>query len=141
MELLGKYTLFAEGSRGQLGKQLIARYKLDAESDPQSYAIGIKELWEIDPSRHTPGFAMHTAGWPMDEMTYGGAFMYHAENNLMYCGFVIGLNYTNPYLSPFEEFQRWKTHPRKWFFVDFAVVTLAGNVAQNRLHHRTNPTL
>ena len=119
MELLGKYTLFAEGSRGQLGKQLIARYKLDAESDPQSYAIGIKELWEIDPSRHTPGFAMHTAGWPMDEMTYGGAFMYHAENNLMYCGFVIGLNYTNPYLSPFEEFQRWKTHPRiSWYFTD-----------------------
>ena len=81
MELLGKYTIFAEGSRGHLGRQLIARYKLDAHSDPQSYAIGIKELWEIDPSRHTPGLVMHTAGWPMDEQTYGGAFLYHAEDN------------------------------------------------------------
>ncbi|MDO5087884.1 MAG: electron-transfer flavoprotein:ubiquinone oxidoreductase, partial [Comamonadaceae bacterium] len=119
MELHAKYTLFAEGSRGQLGRQLIERYKLDADSDPQSYAIGIKELWEIDPSRHSPGFVMHTAGWPMDEMTYGGAFMYHAEENKVYCGYVIGLNYQNPYLSPFEEFQRWKTHPRvKWYFTD-----------------------
>ena len=119
MELHAKYTLFAEGARGQLGRQLIERFKLDSESDPQSYAIGIKELWEIDPSRHTPGMVMHTAGWPMDEMTYGGAFMYHAEDNKVYCGFVVGLNYRNPYLSPFEEFQRWKTHPRvKWFFTD-----------------------
>jgi len=119
MELLAKYTLFAEGSRGHLGKQLIARYRLDAQSDPQSYAIGIKELWEIDPSRHTPGFVMHTAGWPMDEQTYGGAFLYHAEDNKVYCGYVVGLNYRNPHLSPFEEFQRWKTHPRvKWYFTD-----------------------
>ena len=119
MELRGKYTIFAEGSRGHLGKQLIARYKLDAHSDPQSYAIGIKEVWEIDPSRHTPGMVMHTAGWPMDEHSYGGAFMYHAEDNKIYCGFVVGLNYSNPYMSPFEEFQRWKTHPRvKWYFTD-----------------------
>ena len=119
MELHAKYTIFAEGSRGQLGKQLIARYKLDEFSDPQSYAIGIKEVWEIDPSRHTPGFVMHTAGWPMDQQTYGGAFMYHAAGNKVYCGFVVGLNYRNPYLSPFEEFQRWKTHPRiKWYFTD-----------------------
>ena len=82
MELHAKYTLFAEGARGQLGRQLIERFKLDSESDPQSYAIGIKELWEIDPSRHTPGMVMHTAGWPMDEITYGDAFIYHTENNL-----------------------------------------------------------
>ncbi len=119
MELLGKYTLFAEGSRGHLGRRLIERFKLDADSDPQSYAIGIKELWEIDPSRHTPGFVMHSAGWPMDEHTYGGAFLYHAEDNKVSCGYVIGLNYKNPYMSPFEEFQRWKTHPRvKWYFTD-----------------------
>ena len=131
MELLGKYTIFAEGSRGHLGRQLIARYKLDAHSDPQSYAIGIKELWEIDPSRHTPGLVMHTAGWPMDEQTYGGAFLYHAEDNKVYCGYVVGLNYKNPYLSPFEEFQRWKTHPRvKWYFTDDA-----GNVNAKRLSY------
>jgi electron-transferring-flavoprotein dehydrogenase len=119
MELHAKYTIFAEGSRGHLGKQLIARYKLDELSDPQSYAIGIKEIWEIDPSRHTPGLVMHTAGWPMDPKTYGGAFMYHAEDHKVYCGFVVGLNYKNPYLSPFEEFQRWKTHPRiRWYFTD-----------------------
>ena len=131
MELRGKYTIFAEGSRGHLGKQLIARYKLDEHSDPQSYAIGIKEVWEIDPSRHTPGFVMHTAGWPMDEFTYGGAFMYHAEDNKVYCGFVTGLNYANPYLSPFEEFQRWKTHPRvRWYFTD-----QDGNVNAKRLSY------
>ena len=131
MELRGKYTIFAEGSRGHLGKQLIARYKLDEHSDPQSYAIGIKEIWEIDPSRHTPGFVMHTAGWPMDEHTYGGAFMYHAEDNKIFCGFVVGLNYKNPYMSPFEEFQRWKTHPRvKWYFTDSQ-----GNVNAKRLSY------
>ena len=131
MELRGKYTIFAEGSRGHLGKQLIARFKLDAHSDPQSYAIGIKEIWEIDPSRHTPGFVMHTAGWPMDEHTYGGAFMYHAEDNKIFCGFVVGLNYKNPYMSPFEEFQRWKTHPRvKWYFTDSQ-----GNVNAKRLSY------
>ncbi|MDR1968947.1 MAG: NAD(P)/FAD-dependent oxidoreductase, partial [Burkholderiaceae bacterium] len=98
MELHGKYTLFCEGSRGHLGKRVIERFKLDADSDPQSYAIGIKELWEIDPSRHSPGFVMHTAGWPMDEHSYGGAFLYHAEDNKVYCGFVTGLGYKNPYL-------------------------------------------
>ena len=119
MELHARYTPFCEGSRGHLGRQLIERFKLDAHSDPQSYAIGIKELWEIDPSRHTPGLALHSAGWPLDSDTYGGAFMYHAEDNKVYCGFVIGLGYENPYLFPFEEFQRWKTHPRiKWYFTD-----------------------
>jgi electron-transferring-flavoprotein dehydrogenase len=117
MELHAKYTLFAEGSRGQLGKQLIERYKLDEGRDPQSYSIGIKELWEIDPSRHTPGLALHSAGWPLDDDTYGGSFMYHMENNQVAVGFVVGLDYQNPWLSPFEEFQRWKTHPNiRWYF-------------------------
>jgi len=117
MELLGKYTIFAEGARGHLGKQLIARFKLDAGRDPQSWGIGIKELWEIDPSRHQPGFVLHTAGWPMESDTYGGAFLYHLEANKVALGFVTGLGYSNPYLSPFEEFQRWKTHPNiRYYF-------------------------
>ena len=111
MELQGKYTLFAEGSRGHLGKQLIARFKLDAERDPQSYAIGIKELWEVDAAKAQPGRVVHTAGWPMDNHTYGGGFLYHLEGNKVTLGFVVGLDYKNPYLSPFEEMQRWKTHP------------------------------
>jgi len=117
MELLGKYTVFAEGARGHLGKQLIAKYKLDEGKDPQSFGIGIKELWEIDPSRHTPGFVMHTAGWPMQPDTYGGAFLYHLDGNKVALGFITGLGYSNPYLSPFEEFQRWKTHPNiRYYF-------------------------
>ncbi|GAB1386448.1 electron transfer flavoprotein-ubiquinone oxidoreductase [Melaminivora sp.] len=116
MELHGKYTFFAEGARGHLGKQLIARYKLDAESDPQAYGIGIKELWEIDPQRHQPGFVLHTAGWPLDSQTYGGGFLYHLEDNKVTLGFITGLDYANPYLSPFEEMQRWKTHPNiRWY--------------------------
>ena len=119
MELHAKYTVFAEGARGHLGKQLIAKFKLDEGKDPQTYGIGIKEVWEIDPSRHTPGFVMHTAGWPLDNSTYGGAFMYHMEDNKVAIGFVTGLNYSNPWLSPFEEFQRWKTHPNiRWYFTD-----------------------
>jgi electron-transferring-flavoprotein dehydrogenase len=110
MELLAKYTLFAEGSRGHLGKQLIAKFKLDAGCDPQSYAIGIKELWEVDPAKAKPGLVVHTAGWPMDSQTYGGGFLYHLEGNKVTLGFVVGLDYKNPYLSPFEEMQRWKTH-------------------------------
>ena len=116
MELLGKYTIFAEGSRGHLGKQIIAKYKLDEGCDPQSYAIGIKELWEVEPARHEPGLVLHTAGWPMDDKTYGGSFLYHMEDNKIAMGFITGLNYSNPYLSPFEEFQRWKTHPNiRWY--------------------------
>ena len=118
MELLGKYTVFAEGARGHLGKQLIARFQLDKGRDPQSFGIGIKELWEIDPSRHKPGFVMHTAGWPMESDTYGGAFLYHLEGNKVAMGFVTGLGYTNPYLSPFEEFQRWKTHPNVRYYLE-----------------------
>jgi len=117
MELHAKYTLFAEGARGHLGKQVIARYGLDEGRDPQSFGIGIKELWEIDPARHQPGFVMHSAGWPMESDTYGGAFLYHLPDNKVALGFVVGLGYTNPYLSPFEEFQRWKTHPHiRWYF-------------------------
>jgi len=111
MELHAKYTIFAEGARGHLGKQLIERFKLDAGRDPQSYGIGLKELWEIDPAKHQPGLVVHTAGWPLDADLYGGSFLYHAEDNLVALGFVVGLDYANPWLSPFEEFQRWKTHP------------------------------
>ena len=111
MELHAKYTVFAEGSRGHLGKQLIAKFKLDAGTDPQSYGIGLKELWEIDPAKHQPGLVVHTAGWPLDPNTYGGSFLYHLDNNQVTLGFVVGLDYSNPWLSPFEEFQRWKTHP------------------------------
>jgi len=111
MELLGKYTIFAEGARGHLGKRLIANYKLDAGKDPQSYAIGIKELWEIDPAKAKPGLVVHTAGWPMTDDTFGGGFLYHLEGNRVTLGFVIGLDYKNPWLSPFDEMQRWKTHP------------------------------
>ncbi|NUT60946.1 electron transfer flavoprotein-ubiquinone oxidoreductase [Herbaspirillum sp. C9C3] len=117
MELHAKYTFFAEGARGHLGKQLIARYKLDAGRDPQTYAIGIKELWEVKPEVHQPGLVVHTAGWPLANDTYGGSFLYHLENNQVAVGYVVGLAYQNPYLSPFEEFQRYKTHPeiRKFF--------------------------
>ncbi|QIY01441.1 electron transfer flavoprotein-ubiquinone oxidoreductase [Bordetella bronchiseptica] len=112
MELHARYTVFAEGARGHLGKQLIARYRLDEGRDPQAYGLGIKELWEIDPRRYQPGMVLHTAGWPMQNDTYGGAFLYHLEDNLVTLGFITGLDYANPYLSPFEEMQRWKTHPR-----------------------------
>ena len=111
MALMGKYTLFAEGCRGSLGKRLISHFKLDDGKDAQSYSIGIKELWDIDPAKHKPGLVMHTAGWPMDNSTYGGSFLYHGENNQVMVGFVIGLGYQNPYLYPFEEFQRYKHHP------------------------------
>ncbi|GAB2910955.1 electron transfer flavoprotein-ubiquinone oxidoreductase [Paralcaligenes ginsengisoli] len=111
MELLARYTIFAEGSRGQLGRQLIEHYKLDAGRDPQSYAIGIKELWEVDPAQSQPGLVMHTSGWPLDADTYGGSFLYHLNHNLVAVGLVVGLDYANPWLSPFEEFQRYKTHP------------------------------
>ena len=117
MELHAKYTIFAEGSRGHLGRRLIAQFKLDEGRDPQTYGIGVKELWEIDPSRHKPGLVLHSAGWPLDGDTYGGSFMYHMKGNLVACGYVVGLDYKNPWLSPFEEFQRWKTHPNiRWYF-------------------------
>jgi len=111
MELLGKYTVFAEGARGHLGKQLIAKFGLDQGRDPQSYALGVKELWEVPADKARPGLVVHTAGWPMDEHTYGGGFLYHLEGNKVTLGFVTGLDYQNPWISPFEEMQRWKTHP------------------------------
>jgi electron-transferring-flavoprotein dehydrogenase len=118
MELRAKYTLFGEGCRGSLGKQLQARFKLNEGRDPQVYGIGLKELWEIKAEKHQPGLVMHTAGWPLDTSTYGGSFLYHMEDNLVAVGLVVGLGYTNPYLSPFEEFQRYKTHPAIRTFFD-----------------------
>jgi len=111
MELHAKYTLFAEGVRGQLGRQLIDRFDLNKGRDPQAYSLGIKELWEIDPKQHRPGLTLHSAGWPLSSKDYGGAFLYHMENNQVSIGMFVGLGYENPYLSPFEEFQRFKTHP------------------------------
>ncbi len=111
MELHAKYTLFGEGCRGHLGKQLEAKFKLRNGADPQTYGIGIKELWEVPAANHQPGLVVHTAGWPLPADTYGGGFVYHLEDNLVSVGYVVGLNYANPHLSPFEEFQRYKTHP------------------------------
>nr|WP_178088606.1 MULTISPECIES: electron transfer flavoprotein-ubiquinone oxidoreductase [unclassified Pseudomonas] len=114
MELRGKYTLFAEGCRGHLGKQLIERFKLDADADSQHYGIGLKEIWEIDPSKHQPGLVVHTAGWPLDVMSSentGGSFLYHLENNQVVVGLIVDLSYSNTFLSPFDEFQRLKHHP------------------------------
>ncbi|MGA1527649.1 MAG: NAD(P)/FAD-dependent oxidoreductase, partial [Burkholderiaceae bacterium] len=111
MELRARYTLFAEGSRGQLGRQLIERFNLDRYADPQSYGIGIKELWQVSPEQSKPGLVVHTAGWPLDHQTYGGSFLYHLNNQQVAIGLVVGLNYRNPWLSPFEEFQRLKSHP------------------------------
>lgn len=118
MALMSKYTLFAEGCRGSLGKKLIKHFNLDADRDAQSYSIGIKELWDIDPAKHKPGLAIHTAGWPMDRATYGGSFLYHGDNNQVMVGFVVGLGYQNPYLYPFEEFQRYKHHPEIAHFLE-----------------------
>jgi electron-transferring-flavoprotein dehydrogenase len=111
MELLGKYTIFAEGARGHLGKQLLAKFNLTEGKDPQSFAIGVKELWEIPAEKARPGLVVHTAGWPMTDDTFGGGFLYHLEGNKVTLGFVVGLDYENPYMSPFEEMQRWKAHP------------------------------
>lgn len=114
MELRGKYTLFAEGCRGHIGKQLIKRFNLDSDADAQHYGIGLKEIWEIDPAKHQPGLVVHTAGWPLDIMgteNTGGSFLYHLENNQVVVGLIVDLSYSNTYLSPFDEFQRLKHHP------------------------------
>ncbi|NKB21597.1 MAG: NAD(P)-binding protein [Alphaproteobacteria bacterium] len=110
-ELQAKYTFFAEGCRGSLTKELFEKFDMRSDADPQSYALGIKELWEIDPEQHQQGRILHTIGWPLDTKTYGGSFLYHLEDNQVAVGFVTGLDYRNPHLSPFEEFQRFKTHP------------------------------
>ncbi len=112
MELRAKYTLFTEGCRGHLGKRLISDFKLDEGKDPQHYGIGIKELWDIDPAKHEPGLVVHTTGWPLNESgSTGGSFLYHLENGQVYVGLITDLSYSNPHLSPFEEFQRLKHHP------------------------------
>jgi len=111
MELHAKYTLFGEGCRGSLSQQLLKRFDLDKDCQPQTYGIGLKELWEVPDDVHREGLVLHTAGWPMDNATYGGSFLYHLDNNQVAIGFVIALDYQNPYLSPFDEFQRYKTHP------------------------------
>ncbi|MCZ6839267.1 MAG: NAD(P)/FAD-dependent oxidoreductase, partial [Alphaproteobacteria bacterium] len=111
IELHASYTFFAEGCRGHLGRQLMERFALRADCEAQTYGIGIKELWQVAPEKHQPGLVVHTAGWPLDKRTYGGSFLYHLEDNQVAVGFVIGLDYKNPYLSPFDEFQRFKTHP------------------------------
>ena len=111
MELRAKYTLFAEGARGNLGKQLIAKFALADGRDPQKFGLGLKELWQVAPDKHRKGLVQHSFGWPLDNSTGGGSFLYHLDDNLVSVGFVLHLNYTNPYLSPFEEFQRFKTHP------------------------------
>ena len=111
MELRAKYTLFAEGARGNLGKQLIAKFGLANEREPQKFGLGLKELWQVAPEKHRKGLVQHTFGWPLDNSTGGGSFLYHLDDNLVSVGFVLHLNYSNPYLSPFEEFQRLKTHP------------------------------
>ena len=112
MELRGKYTLFSEGCRGNLGKEIIAKYALDAGKDPQHYGLGIKELWKIPAEQHQPGLVVHSAGWPLDESkSLGGGFLYHLEDNTVAVGLITNLSYTNPHLSPFDEFQRYKHHP------------------------------
>ena len=126
MELHAKYTFFAEGCRGHLGRRLHERFKLGEDADPQVYGIGLKELWEIEPAKHQVGLVIHTAGWPLDKSTYGGSFLYHMENNLVAIGYVVGLGYTNPYLNPYEEFQRYKTHPAIRGFLEGASASPTG---------------
>ena len=111
INILGKVTVFAEGCRGHLGKELISKYDLAKNKSPQQYGIGFKEIWEVPENQHDEGLVLHSAGWPLDNKTYGGSFCYHAEKNQIYIGYVIGLDYKNPYLSPYDEFQRFKTHP------------------------------
>ena len=117
-ELHAKYTIFSEGCRGHLGKELISKFNLDEGKDPQHYGIGIKEVWEIDADKHEEGLVVHTLGWPMDSHTEGGGFLYHAENNQVFLGYIVSLSYTNPYLSPYEEFQRWKQHPKIRHYIE-----------------------
>ena len=111
IELHAKVTVFSEGCRGHLGKQVISKFNLDENSDPQQYGIGLKEIWEVPEENHDEGLVFHSAGWPLDNQTYGGSFVYHAENRQIFLGYVLGLDYSNPHMSPFEEFQRFKTHP------------------------------
>ncbi|WP_159819305.1 electron transfer flavoprotein-ubiquinone oxidoreductase [Colwellia sp. 20A7] len=118
MELRAKYTVFAEGCRGHLGKELIAKFNLDSDASPQHYGLGFKEIWDIDPAKHQEGLVVHTAGWPLEKDTTGGGYLYHAENNQVFVGLIVDLNYSNPHLSPFDEFQRYKHHPKISQYLD-----------------------
>jgi len=131
-ELRARYTLFAEGVRGNLGLELMDKYDLRANSDPQHYGIGLKEVWEIDAAKHEEGLVVHSLGWPLRNDTEGGGFLYHAENNQVYLGFIIALNYSNPHLDPFAEFQRWKTHPKIRQYLDGAERISYGARAVNK---------
>jgi len=117
-ELLGKYTIFSEGVRGNLSEQLMQKFDLRADADPQHYGIGFKEIWEVEPDRHREGLVVHSMGWPLDNRTEGGGFLYHASDNQIFLGFIVALNYRNPHLSPFQEFQRWKLHPKIREYLD-----------------------
>lgn len=131
-ELRGKYTIFAEGCRGNLGADLMQKFDLRANCDPQHYGIGIKEIWEIDPERHDEGRVIHTLGWPLDNQTEGGGFLYHAANNQVFVGLIIALNYRNPHLSPYQEFQRWKQHPKIRHYLEGAKRLAYGSRAVNK---------
>jgi electron-transferring-flavoprotein dehydrogenase len=117
-ELLGRYTIFAEGVRGSLSEELMTKFDLRKDADPQHYGLGVKEVWEIDPEKHREGLVVHTMGWPLDNRTEGGGFLYHASDNQIFLGFIVALNYRNPHLSPFQEFQRWKLHPKIREYLD-----------------------
>ena len=131
-ELLGKYTIFAEGVRGNLGEQVMQKYGLRENADPQHYGIGLKEIWNIDPDKHKEGLIVHTTGWPLDNHTEGGGFLYHAANNKVFVGFIIALSYQNPHLSPFDEFQRWKLHPKIRTYLEGGERTAFGARAVNK---------
>ena len=140
-ELLGKYTIFAEGVRGNLSEQLMDKFDLRAGADPQHYGIGFKEVWEIDPKLHEEGLVVHTAGWPLDSHTEGGGFLYHAANNKVFAGFIIALNYKNPHLAPFDEFQRWKLHPKIRRYLDGGERVAYGARAVNKGGYQSLPKL
>jgi electron-transferring-flavoprotein dehydrogenase len=140
-ELLGKYTIFAEGVRGNLSEQLMDKFDLRADADPQHYGIGFKEVWEIDPELHEEGLVVHTAGWPLDSHTEGGGFLYHAANNKVFAGFIIALNYKNPHLAPFEEFQRWKLHPKVRRYLEGGKRIAYGARAVNKGGYQSLPKL
>ena len=141
MELLAKQTIFSEGCRGHLGKQLMAQFNLQDGADPQHYGLGIKEVWNIDPAKHQEGLVVHTAGWPLDNHTEGGGFLYHAENNQVSLGFIVALNYSNPHLSPFDEMQRWKTNPKISQFLEGGERVSYGARAVNKGGYQSVPKL
>ena len=131
-ELTARYTIFAEGCRGNLARKLVDRFDLRADADPPHYGIGLKEIWEIDPARHEEGLVVHTLGWPLDNHTDGGGFLYHASDNRVYLGLIVALNYRNPHLAPFQEFQRWKQHPRIRHYLEGGTRTQYGSRAVNK---------